>query len=184
VKRCTSCNGVKPPAEFYKQKDSVDGLTSRCRACRKAHVKAYRDANSCSISERRKKVYRSDPAKFIARTLAWQRREPSKMKAKADRFRQTERGRLVFVARRQLQIAKASGALTEESRKVTGAWFRTVLETQQRRCFYCHEPRTLEMEHVVPLSRGGKHVRQNIVAACSRCNRSKGRKLLIEWRRS
>lgn len=37
-------------------------------------------------------------------------------------------------------------------------------------------------EHVIPVSRGGKHVCENIVAACGSCNSSKNDKLIYEWR--
>ncbi len=50
------------------------------------------------------------------------------------------------------------------------------------RCTYCLEyPERLEMDHVIPLSRGGNHTADNIVPACRSCNSSKGNKLLSEW---
>lgn len=49
-------------------------------------------------------------------------------------------------------------------------------------CAYCGQPgRNFEMDHVVPLSRGGTHTSDNVVPACFACNRSKGRKLVNEW---
>lgn len=43
-------------------------------------------------------------------------------------------------------------------------------------CAYCGKPESApEIEHVVPLSRGGKDVMANVVPACRGCNRSKGR---------
>lgn len=51
-------------------------------------------------------------------------------------------------------------------------------------CHYCHREvgRTrLTMDHVVPLSRGGKSTKGNIVAACKECNNKKKYLLPIEW---
>lgn len=54
-------------------------------------------------------------------------------------------------------------------------------------CNYCRKALTLDergawdIDHVVPLSRGGLHELQNLVIACVRCNRSKGAKMLSEW---
>lgn len=52
------------------------------------------------------------------------------------------------------------------------------------RCAYCGcmttkggKVRRLTMDHVVPLSRGGKHVISNVVPCCIRCNLAKGIKL-------
>lgn len=51
------------------------------------------------------------------------------------------------------------------------------------RCAYCGDrPEILEMDHVIPLSRGGRHAIANIVPSCGPCNRSKNQSLLIEWR--
>jgi 5-methylcytosine-specific restriction endonuclease McrA len=49
-------------------------------------------------------------------------------------------------------------------------------------CHYCHKEAKLTIDHVIPLSRGGKDSKDNVVAACLRCNTSKGNKTLEEWR--
>ena len=51
-------------------------------------------------------------------------------------------------------------------------------------CYYCHRKvgrEQLTMEHVVPLSRGGKSKKGNIVPACKECNNKKRSLLPIEW---
>jgi 5-methylcytosine-specific restriction endonuclease McrA len=48
------------------------------------------------------------------------------------------------------------------------------------RCAYCGRdggPRDLTMDHVKPLSRGGRHSWDNVVSACRRCNHRKGNRL-------
>ncbi len=43
-------------------------------------------------------------------------------------------------------------------------------------CAYCGDsfaPRELTMDHVVPVARGGRSVRGNVVAACKDCNNRK-----------
>ena len=50
------------------------------------------------------------------------------------------------------------------------------------RCAYCHKIARLQVEHVVPLSRGGLHRIGNIVPACARCNYSKHTSTVTEWR--
>jgi 5-methylcytosine-specific restriction endonuclease McrA len=50
-------------------------------------------------------------------------------------------------------------------------------------CAYCGEkPESLEMDHVIPVSRNGRHAIANILPACRRCNMSKFNKLLSEWK--
>jgi 5-methylcytosine-specific restriction endonuclease McrA len=47
------------------------------------------------------------------------------------------------------------------------------------RCYYCGLERKLTQDHVVPLSKGGSHSKDNVVAACRSCNSSKGDRLII-----
>lgn len=52
------------------------------------------------------------------------------------------------------------------------------------RCYYCRgsfPPKTLTMDHVVPLSRGGRSTKGNVVPACKECNNKKKYMLPIEW---
>jgi 5-methylcytosine-specific restriction protein A len=55
---------------------------------------------------------------------------------------------------------------------------------QEGVCFYCNcevGREQLTMDHVVPLSRGGKSRKGNIVAACKECNTNKKYLLPVEW---
>jgi 5-methylcytosine-specific restriction endonuclease McrA len=51
------------------------------------------------------------------------------------------------------------------------------------RCMYCGGVAT-SVDHVIPRSRGGKHVWDNVVASCRRCNHVKADRHLVElgWR--
>jgi 5-methylcytosine-specific restriction endonuclease McrA len=49
------------------------------------------------------------------------------------------------------------------------------------RCGYCGTSTSkLTLDHIVPRSRGGKSVWENVVASCAPCNRRKGNRLLTE----
>ncbi|HAR67115.1 MAG TPA: HNH endonuclease [Lentisphaeria bacterium] len=52
------------------------------------------------------------------------------------------------------------------------------------RCHYCQaqvHPSELTMDHVVPIVRGGKTTKGNVVPACKPCNDNKKYLLPIEW---
>jgi 5-methylcytosine-specific restriction protein A len=52
------------------------------------------------------------------------------------------------------------------------------------RCHYCRRkflPAELTMDHVVPISRGGKSTKGNIVACCKECNTQKKHLMPMEW---
>jgi 5-methylcytosine-specific restriction endonuclease McrA len=51
-------------------------------------------------------------------------------------------------------------------------------------CHYCQRPtpaRELTMDHVVPLVRGGRTTKGNVVTACKDCNNRKKSLLPMEW---
>jgi 5-methylcytosine-specific restriction endonuclease McrA len=58
-----------------------------------------------------------------------------------------------------------------------------LLARDHHRCAYCGR-RADTVDHVVPRSRGGRHLWENVVAACRVCNGRKGDRLLAElgWR--
>ncbi|MDH5782580.1 MAG: HNH endonuclease [Candidatus Bathyarchaeota archaeon] len=47
-------------------------------------------------------------------------------------------------------------------------------------CIYCGKKRDLTVEHILPRSRGGPDIADNVVFVCARCNSSKGDKRLYE----
>lgn len=61
-------------------------------------------------------------------------------------------------------------------------WWHTIVSKGE--CYYCGakvHPKELTMDHIVPLSRGGKSTKGNIVAACKMCNNKKKYLLPVEW---
>ena len=62
------------------------------------------------------------------------------------------------------------------------AWWKNQLGKGQ--CYYCHQrfhPSVLTMDHVVPIIRGGKTTKGNVVTCCKDCNSKKKYMLPIEW---
>ena len=60
---------------------------------------------------------------------------------------------------------------------------RAVFARDGGRCVYCDAPAT-SLDHVVPRSRGGEHVWDNVVSACRRCNHLKADRSVADlgWR--
>jgi 5-methylcytosine-specific restriction endonuclease McrA len=52
------------------------------------------------------------------------------------------------------------------------------------RCYYCKHsfaPAELTMDHIVPIARGGRSTKGNLVPACKHCNTKKKQLLPAEW---
>jgi 5-methylcytosine-specific restriction endonuclease McrA len=61
-------------------------------------------------------------------------------------------------------------------------WWKNVVA--RGACHYCgvsFRPDELTMDHLVPIVRGGKSTRGNVVPACRECNSKKKYLLPIEW---
>ncbi|MBZ4672305.1 MAG: endonuclease [Deferribacteraceae bacterium] len=61
-------------------------------------------------------------------------------------------------------------------------WWKN--QISQGICHYCgrkFSPEELTMDHIVPLIRGGKTTKGNVVPACKECNNKKKYMLPIEW---
>lgn len=61
-------------------------------------------------------------------------------------------------------------------------WWKNKLSAGK--CYYCGKiagAENLTMDHIVPIIRGGKSTKGNIVAACKECNSQKKYMTPVEW---
>ncbi|HEB49348.1 MAG TPA: HNH endonuclease [Desulfobulbus sp.] len=57
-------------------------------------------------------------------------------------------------------------------------------KTSSGTCYYCGRKvgiKALTMDHIIPLSRGGRSTRDNLVPCCKACNTRKKSSLPVEW---
>jgi len=58
-------------------------------------------------------------------------------------------------------------------------------KTSSGTCYYCDKKvgfKELTMDHIIPLSRGGRSTKDNIVPSCKTCNTKKKNALPVEWK--
>ncbi|HPX61946.1 MAG TPA: HNH endonuclease [Deltaproteobacteria bacterium] len=71
----------------------------------------------------------------------------------------------------------------EKSRELRKSrWWKNRLA--QGRCHWCggsFAPEELTMDHIIPVARGGKASRNNVVPCCKECNSKKKYLLPMEW---
>ena len=94
--------------------------------------------------------------------------------------------------KRKKKIAPFAYDLETEDLKRERRRARQLRETQwwKRRlargiCYYCHRPTPpddLTMDHIIPVSRGGKSSKGNVVPCCKECNNAKKQLLPMEWK--
>jgi 5-methylcytosine-specific restriction endonuclease McrA len=60
-------------------------------------------------------------------------------------------------------------------------WKRRVAKGVCNYCGRSTHPKKLTMDHIVPISRGGKSTKSNVVPCCKTCNTTKKQLLPMEW---
>lgn len=191
MKRCTKCGEEKPLEDFPVRNDhSLDGRHTECRDCRRAYkrkwMQAKRKANPEWAREVDKRWREENPEAARARDRRFkekngdlirqrnrERRRANPEPARASHARWRERNReqeLLRLANRRALLRNA----TDETKAFIG-------ELLSRPCDYCGATENITIDHVVPLSRGGKHEADNLAPACLSCNSSKNDRLLSEW---
>ncbi len=77
-----------------------------------------------------------------------------------------------------IDINKDSAHIARERKKATQLkktnWWQALIN--KGICHYCKKkfpPQELTMDHIVPLSRGGKSIKGNVVPCCKECNNEK-----------
>lgn len=75
---------------------------------------------------------------------------------------------------------KRERAKARELRKTR--WWQQ--KTASGKCYYCEKKvayKNITMDHLVPIARGGRSTKDNLVPSCKECNTQKKTLLPIEW---
>jgi len=192
------CDPSGEGSGVWQHVDDIGTRTSRmCRKCRSAARRTSYEANKEQAKATNRAWYEANKDRVRAKNRAWIEANPERHKEivqawyenNRDRKRETsrlwhqqnpDRARAYSSKRRAIK----SNALVHE---VPDEMVWEFNPAGPGCCNYCANPlvfasrATWEVDHVVPLSRGGTHEVGNLVVACVRCNRSKGARLIHEW---
>lgn len=179
---CTRCRDEKPAGEFNRDTSAhptSHGYKMPCKACQRAgravRAKAYRARHP----ERVKDVL----AKWLAKNPTYERDRGRRRYATDPVYRERTQAAAREWMKAHPEYARAAAKLRRA--RLAGAACdltvddaRAVFEDYSGLCVYCLAPATT-LDHVVPISKGGAHTRDNLVPACKRCNSAKHDKSLL-----
>lgn len=177
VKTCTKCGESKPESGFYADKRRPAGLQSECKQCVKARSRVNHEANRERGLERRRAYYamNRDRQRQVMREWYLANREQHAALARKWRHENPQRKRDMEQNRR----ARAGGYHVEDVDRMV------VLAIYEGCCGICGEPvdaERFDIDHIVPIARGGMHSYENVQPAHGRCNQSKKNRLMHEHR--
>lgn len=203
-KVCKTCNANLPLNEFHAARDNADGKRNTCKSCtalkdkeryakkakeNRARSLAYYHANKKqrtvyaaerywknreAISEKKKKIRQENIWHYKKLERASYQRKKDKKRAAASAYDKAnpEKARTRNARRR----ARLKDAVTKQ---ITP---KEIKRLYQSSCFFCGSAGPVDIDHSIPLSRGGSHSIGNLLPLCDNCNSTKYNKTIMEWR--
>lgn len=176
--RCSVCKVVKPLSEFHRQVNRKIGVSSRCKECAIRISKEWHDNNRERFNANSRKNYRKGGAearrKRVIIVTRYQKKHPEKVRYWTKLYKKNNPNKIREYSNRR------------RSRKFNNGSF-VVIDKDLRRlysspCFNCGSTEKITADHIIPLSRGGRHSIGNLQPLCSSCNGSKATSLMVEWK--
>ena len=179
-KRCKNCRQLLSLVFFSLSKGKPRSKCKPCRAeeqrLRYARNPEYNKNYNRVNKERQRPIIQAWLKKNKAKRRLQERarvaKNPEKYLAKARAHRQNNRSKYInyYHSRRDRLLALGEYRVTSKE-----------LDSLLRKpCFYCGK-KSETIDHIIPVSRGGRHAIGNLTGSCKKCNFSKNNKFLIEW---
>lgn len=136
-----------------------------CYVCGQEFVPTTPRSKTCSRKCSRKKWKLLNPER---------NKEYNRLSTQRCRKRDPERYRF-YVKNRRHKIREASGNVSSKtfSTIFTLKEWEDIKERFDQKCVYCGLSKKLTIDHIIPLSKGGKHCAENIQPLCHSCNSRK-----------
>jgi 5-methylcytosine-specific restriction endonuclease McrA len=186
AKQCTKCGETKPLDQFHKQTWCKQGVRPECKACFYAacrsrlkpgksaeYNRAYRKRNPTvdrDYYEKNKNILiprmveynRRNKESYLAKMRAWRKANPEKVQ--------------VWVRNRRAKFKGLSGSHTL-------ADILAQMNIQRGKCVYCRcdITKSYQVDHIVPVARGGTNDKANLQLLCKPCNLDKRDKDPVEY---
>lgn len=170
--KCCHCKEEKPIDQFYHDRSRATGYTPRCKPC-----------GALSINKELRKVYekeywdkrRDDKRAIVLKSFNQNKKHHAE---KRKEYLKTEKGIASYKKYTQKRYALRK-SLHAESVDI-----QQLFVENGGHCEYCKKTllfSEINVDHYVPISRGGEHKKENLKISCASCNKSKGAKMPHEW---
>jgi 5-methylcytosine-specific restriction endonuclease McrA len=189
IKVCPDCGKSKPRSEYNFRNRQNGTYQSYCRPCEKVRHTAFAIQNRDQELARKREYYQLNRKRLLQyKKDNYELTKPEKLlQAKNYRLANAEKIKIkrhkYFAENKEL--VRHHARLRKVRKKTNGLYLVTLKEQRRlysKPCFYCGSFESIQLDHVVPVSRGGNHSIGNLVPACASCNNQKNKWFITEWR--
>ncbi len=188
---CTKCGCTKVRTlEFFsRHKTSGEGLRNYCKVCARLSLNAWRSDNREHSREYQKRYfaayYKANRGHLREINERWRQANLERWKASVSESQKVRRER--FPEQRKSQRRLTSSRRRARERAAEGQYTFEEIEQmyvdQGGMCAYCESKLNgdYEIDHMTPLSRGGRNDWTNLAISCPHCNARKYTKSAEEF---
>lgn len=179
---CRKCWLWKPVLELVPAKKAKYGRSRLCKKCRNSdsrhriNNKKYVEANRTKVSKQKSAWYYKNKERILKERKKYYEANLEVIKKyKSDYTRNNREKVREAGARRRAKLRRSF---------VESVDYSVIYERDGGICHICNtfvHPDELDMDHVIPINRGGEHSYNNIKVSHGICNRRKGTKLMSEF---
>lgn len=182
-KRCCACNEIKEHKSWkaYTCNECLAAGIKYCPKCgqTKAITEFHKNGSTlrsfCKKCEIKRSILSKESTGYYRRPEVRAKRNEDSRLCKQAKYRFDEEYRVAELIR-----CHNRRKLVTETTLTPLEWL-SIVEQFNHSCAYCGTKHNLTMDHIVPISKGGKTTPNNVIPACSSCNSSKQAEDVVEW---
>lgn len=152
----------------------------------KAALRAWYEKNKDEAKSKASNWYFQNRDKAAENKRAWNEKNKEKKKRYNERWRlnnpgkakeiskaSREKRKLHYVEMDRARCAKRRATKRGAKGSLSKFDIEEITKSQGGKCAYCKRKTKMTVDHIQPLSKGGRHSRENIQMTCGACNSSK-----------
>ena len=177
MKVCKTCKVEYPRSNFYKWKYSADKLTYSCKSCTLLQNKKNREKNKNYFNEKSRERYKN---------LTLEQKEKRKIAQKNWLKNNLEKRKESFKKydSKNKDKRRVSESKRRSKKRNNGEFLvlkKEALKIIASPCVICGSKKEIQIDHIIPIARGGRHSIGNLQPLCSYHNLRKGKMLMKEY---